>query len=185
MTQCLGTPPTEHALPQGDPHTHTLRQLTTLQAVAKMMLDLVEVESMSAGCPPFPRPRRASSSAPHPSISTKAPTCSSDKHDTAGPATTTVRQADQPGVSTHPQKSAGPRRGQQQQWCTPAAVQDHLHASLVALAALEWVLEQRSQRDLTQPAGLMSEGLLTDTLWTLLELLHDLLCPIWQICLLT
>lgn len=56
-------------------------------------------------------------------------------------------------------------------------MQDHLHASLVTLAALEWVLEQHTELDATQPAGLMSEGLLTDTVWSLLELLHDLLVP--------
>ena len=52
-----------------------------------------------------------------------------------------------------------------------------MHASLVTLAALEWVLEQHIKLDATQPAGLISEGLLTETVWSLLELLHDLLVP--------
>ena len=180
VTQCLGTPPIKHDHPPGDLRTQTLRQLTTLQAVAKMMLDLVEVESMSAGSPLFPRPRGPSQSATFPPSSSTALASSSHKPATKGTAPASGEQSDQPALSRHAHnlaRSTPSKQQQQQQQWSSAPVQDHLHASLVALAALEWVLEQHTKLDATQPAGLMSEGLLAETVWSLLELLHDLLVP--------
>lgn len=174
VTHCLGTPPPKTGPPPSDITTHILRQLTTIQAVAEVMLNLVEVETMSPLGAPFPRPRK-SYAAPYTCSTTSAPTCSSGKQ-IAGQGQP-VPEASHPGVCNHTHQSAGPSSSQQQQQFTPAAIQDHLHASLATLAALEWVLHQHRQHDLAQSAGLMSERLLQDTLWTLLELLHDLLVP--------